>query len=364
MFKNLIRIAISIASFFVGYGLFILFKNVSGDLHLISLARLNAFQNYGGGWLIAAIFAILAFLFFPITSRVNKNISKKINKDLEKKSSSDILGGAAGLILGLIIAYLLSRVWMILENSYLAFSFTVITFIIFAYIGATIGMQRGTSFLSGITSFRHEGQQKQAIGTRHIRDKILDTSVLIDGRIYDILKTGFLEGRIIIPEFVILELQYIADSADSLKRNKGRNGLDTVKKMQEKYGIEIYNVKNKKLDEFSEVDIKLIKLAEGLNANLVTNDYNLNKVASISGIFVLNINELTDILRPRYIAGEKIRVLPLKEGENRNQAIAYLDDGTMIVVENGKDYIGKNINVTVSSTLQSSAGRMIFAKKE
>jgi uncharacterized protein YacL len=167
----------------------------------------------------------------------------------------------------------------------------------------------------------------------------------------------------VIPEFVLVELRHIADSSDSLKRNRGRRGLDVLNKIQNEYGIEIYNTTSEKsLDEIPEVDVKLLKLAQIMNGKVVTNDFNLNKVASIKGVEVLNINELANTLKPVVLPGEDMQLFLVKEGKERNQAVAYLDDGTMIVVEDGRKYIGNNINVQVTSVLQTAAGRMIFAK--
>jgi uncharacterized protein YacL len=193
--------------------------------------------------------------------------------------------------------------------------------------------------------------------------KILDTSVIIDGRIADIMKTGFIEGGIVIPEFVLVELRHVADSSDGLKRNRGRRGLDILNRIQKEYGIEIYNTAAEKaLDDIPEVDVKLLKLAQIMNAKVVTNDYNLNKVALIKGVEVLNINELANALKPVVLPGEDMQIFLVKEGKENNQAVAYLDDGTMIVVEDGRKLIGETIDVTVTSVLQTSAGRMIFAK--
>jgi uncharacterized protein YacL len=191
----------------------------------------------------------------------------------------------------------------------------------------------------------------------------LDTSVIIDGRIADIMKTGFIEGRIVIPEFVLVELRHIADSSDGLKRERGRRGLDIVGKIQAEYGIEVYDTSGEKsLDEIPEVDVKLLKLAQSMNGKVVTNDFNLNKVAMIQGVPVLNINELANALKPSVLPGEEMVALLVKEGKEQGQAVAYLDDGTMIVVEEGRRFIGKEVTVIVTTALQTAAGRMIFAK--
>jgi len=177
------------------------------------------------------------------------------------------------------------------------------------------------------------------------------------------MKTGFLEGPIVIPEFVLVELRHIADSSDALKRTKGRRGLDILNKIQTDYGIEIYNTDNEKsLRDIPEVDVKLLKLAQIMNGKVVTNDFNLNKVATINGVEVLNINELANTLKPVVIPGEKMTVTPVKQGKDSSQAIAYLDDGTMVVVEDGRKAIGETTEITVTSVLQTSAGRMIFGR--
>ena len=193
--------------------------------------------------------------------------------------------------------------------------------------------------------------------------KILDTSVIIDGRIAEIIRTGFIEGPIIIPEFVISELQHIADSTDGLKRNRGRRGLDVLNRIRADYGIDIYNTSSEKaLEEIPEVDIKLLKLAQLTNGKVVTNDFNLNKVAGIKGVGVLNINELANTLKPVVLPGEGMTVYLVKEGKEQGQAVAYLDDGTMIVVENGDRKIGQTTDISVTSVLQTAAGRMIFGR--
>lgn len=193
--------------------------------------------------------------------------------------------------------------------------------------------------------------------------KILDTSVIIDGRIADIMSTGFLEGPIVIPEFVLVELRHIADSSDSLKRTRGRRGLDILKKIQTEYGVEVYNTDGEKsLKEIPEVDVKLLKLAQIMNGKVVTNDYNLNKVAAINDVGVLNINKLANCLKPVVLPGEEMVVQLVKQGKDNSQAIGYLDDGTMIVAEDGRKMIGKTTKITVTSVLQTSAGRMIFGR--
>ncbi len=191
--------------------------------------------------------------------------------------------------------------------------------------------------------------------------KILDTSTIIDGRIFDICDTGFIEGILVVPNFVINELQMVADSKDSIKRNRGRRGLDILNKMQ-KDKVIMVKITDIDYPEINEVDDKLVKLASDMNAKLITNDFNLNKVAEVHGVPVLNINELSNSLKPIMLPGEKVKVSLVKEGKDQSQAIGYLDDGTMVVVENGRKMLNKEVELEVTSVLQTTAGRMIFAK--
>lgn len=191
--------------------------------------------------------------------------------------------------------------------------------------------------------------------------KILDTSVIIDGRIFDICRTGFIEGPIIIPSFVLEELRHIADSSDSLKRNRGRRGLDVLNRIQKELDIEV-GIYEDTSDDNTEVDVKLLKLGQKLGAKVVTNDYNLNKVAEFQGVAVLNINDLANAVKPVVLPGEEMLVQVIKDGKETGQGVAYLDDGTMIVIDGGKKHVGQSIDVLVTSVLQTSAGRMIFAK--
>jgi uncharacterized protein YacL len=191
--------------------------------------------------------------------------------------------------------------------------------------------------------------------------KILDTSVIIDGRIADICDTGFIEGILVIPNFVLNELQMIADSADSIKRNRGRRGLDILNKMQKDQTIMV-KISDMDFPEIHEVDAKLVKMAKVMKAMVITNDFNLNKVAEFHGVRVLNINQLSNALKPIVLPGEEMKVALIKEGKDSNQAIGYLDDGTMVVVENGRRRLGHEVEVIVTSVLQTTAGRMIFAR--
>ena len=223
------------------------------------------------------------------------------------------------------------------------------------YLGLLIGGRKGEwlepSRLIGL--FRSTGPQR--------RYRILDTSVIIDGRVADICETGFLDGTLVVPQFVLKELQLVADSADSLKRNRGRRGLDILQKIQKMAGLDVM-ISDIDFPEVREVDLKLIELARTLQGKIVTNDFNLNKVAQLRGVAVLNINELANSLKPVVLPGEIMKVFILKEGKEYNQGVAYLDDGTMVVVDNARKLIGKTIEVVVTSVLQTTAGKMIFGR--
>jgi uncharacterized protein YacL len=268
-----------------------------------------------------------------------------------------LIGAAIGSILGILGAYLFSLVIhsSILHEPTQRF-LQLMVMLLMSYVGLIIGANKGDllnlAALGGI--FGAEKQGRRAF-------KILDTSVIIDGRIADIAETGFLDGILVIPQFVLRELQLVADSADSLKRNRGRRGLDILQKVQKIATVNVQIVE----DDFPtirEVDLKLIELAKMYEAKIITNDFNLNKVAQLQGVEVLNINELANALKPIVLPGETMRVFILKEGKEYNQGVAYLDDGTMVVVDNARKLIGKNIDIAVTSVLQTTAGKMIFGK--
>ena len=268
-----------------------------------------------------------------------------------------LIGAAIGSVLGIFGAYLFALVIRNSVNPSPTQSFLqLMVMLLMAYVGLIVGANKGDllnlAALGGI--FGGEKQNKKSY-------KILDTSVIIDGRIADIAETGFLDGIIVIPQFVLRELQLVADSADSLKRNRGRRGLDVLQRLQKIASVQIQIVE----DDFPairEVDLKLIELAKLYEGKIITNDFNLNKVAQLQGVEVLNINELANSLKPIVLPGETMKVFILKEGKEYNQGVAYLDDGTMVVVDNARKMIGKNVDVAVTSVLQTTAGKMIFGK--
>lgn len=265
-----------------------------------------------------------------------------------------IIGGLIGAFCGLSLARIIQ--YLITFMPELQTNFPIISlYLIFGYLGLIIGLSKSENFDFTDLKMLISGD------TRETGCKILDTSVIIDGRIADICETGFLEGSLIIPQFVLKELQHIADSSDALKRNRGRRGLDILHKIQKKVDVQV-EISEIDFPKIREVDAKLVQLAKMLGAKVVTNDFNLNKVAELQGVEVLNINELANALKPVVLPGEEMRVFVLKEGKEYGQGVAYLDDGTMVVVDNALKQIGKNIDVSVTSVLQTTAGRMIFSK--
>jgi uncharacterized protein YacL len=365
MIKNLIRGGITLLGLVAGYGVFALLRFAAVELGLLANNSLTTLQWGIAAAIIAIIFGFIFFLLTPAITRVSARISKGIEAEVRHQSPQSLVAGTVGLIVGLLIASLLSRMFILIENNYVSVSLTVVTYVVFIWLGVVIGARYLKEQIGNIVQLRRgtSGKPAKAGKQTEMTPKIFDTSVIIDGRISDIMKTGFIEGNIVIPDFVLIELRHIADSSDGLKRNRGRRGLDVLNKIQTEYGIDIYNTQDDKaLSEIPEVDVKLLKLAQIMHGKVVTNDFNLNKVAMIQGVSVLNINELANTLKPVVLPGEDMNIYLIKEGKEHGQAVAYLDDGTMIVVEDGRKFIGSNVDVTVSSVLQTSAGRMIFAK--
>jgi len=278
---------------------------------------------------------------------------------LRRISLKRLIGSALGSVLGIVGAYLFSlviRATIQDPHANLRGFLQLLVMLVMAYVGLIVGAAKGDllnlSALGGI--FGGEKAIKRSY-------KVLDTSVIIDGRIADIAETGFLDGVLTIPSFVLRELQLVADSADSLKRNRGRRGLDILQRIQKIATLQVQIVEDD-YPTIREVDMKLIELAKVYEAKIVTNDFNLNKVAQLHGVEVLNINELANALKPIVLPGETMKVFILKEGKEYNQGVAYLDDGTMVVIDNARKMIGKTIDISVTSVLQTTAGKMIFGK--
>ncbi len=365
MLGKLMRAVFTLVGAIAGYGVFLLLRFLLGISGYKDQLNLSGTQEIAVLILCVIIFGLLFFRLTPTLGKQSIKVADNIETDLQKISPNDLVMGTIGLIAGLIIASLISRIYVGIAIPFVTVVLDIITYFILGFLGVVIATRKGSDIWNAwLNSRKNAAVGGKAKGRKHdAAPKIFDTSVIIDGRIADIMKTGFVEGTIVIPEFVLVELQHIADSSDSLKRNRGRRGLDILNKIQKEHGIEIYNTTSEKaLDEIPEVDVKLLKLAQIMNGKVVTNDFNLNKVAAIKGVEVLNINELANTVKPVVLPGEEMTLFLVKEGKENNQAVAYLDDGTMIVVEDGRRHIGKTIKVLVTSVLQTAAGRMIFAK--
>ncbi len=306
--------------------------------------------------------AVLAKPFSPATS-VNLAVGAAlgllmviVESRLREADVTDLLGALIGGAIGLGLAKTIGAAlfWADTADRRVVFLHSFIL-LVFPYLGIVMGARKGEWLKPArlVSLFRDTGPQK--------RYRILDTSVIIDGRIADICETGFLDGTLVIPQFVLKELQLVADSPDSMKRNRGRRGLDILQKIQKMSGVDVM-ISDIDFPDVREVDLKLIELARSLQGKIVTNDFNLNKVAQLRGVQVLNINELANSLKPVVLPGEFMRVFILKEGKEYNQGVAYLDDGTMVVVDNARRMISKNIDVVVTSVLQTTAGKMIFGR--
>lgn len=303
---------------------------------------------------------VIGFLLAPFFTKHLWQFTYWVEARLNKMPVYDVLVGSLGLAVGLIISNLIGSAFMHIPiiGSYVP----GIISIILGYLGVNIAIHKREEIFGLLVSLPWKGKERQKEKVvNKVQYKILDTSVIIDGRIADICTSGFVEGALVIPMFVLEELQHIADSSDLLKRNRGRRGLDILNRMQKELGLSV-EIHEQDFEDIAEVDSKLVKLAQVLKGKLVTNDYNLNKVAELQGVTVLNINELSNAVKPVVLPGEEMVVHVVKDGKELGQGIGYLDDGTMIVVDSGKKHIGDTIGVLVTSVLQTAAGRMIFAK--
>ena len=325
----IIRIILILACSISGY--FIAFYSAAGSPYL--------YYESIAGFIIGLLVALLVI---------------KIERDIRKLSLKIILGGVSGMVVGLLIAlilgYGLNMVSKIRENQQVVPWIYLLLIGILGYLGLALGSKKVEEF-----SFRG-GDYKAPSDLR-----ILDTSVIIDGRIADICDSGFMEGELIVPRFVLNELQFVADSSDSMKRARGRRGLDILNRMQKSSAINI-EIVEQDFTKIKGVDGKLVALANKINAKLLTTDYNLNKVAELQGVRVLNINELANAMKPVVLPGEQMVVKIIREGKELGQGVGYLDDGTMIIVDHAQKMINMNVEVVVTSVLQTTAGRMIFTE--
>lgn len=312
-------------------------------------------------WLAAGFASIIGLAMGLVAQTTYRRLEQRIrNTPIEV-----IITRAIGLVLGLLLANLMLAPIFLLpipkEFSFLKPMLAILGSVIFAVLGVSLADTHGRTFLRLINPNSIESMLVAEGTLKPVATKILDTSCIIDGRIQQLLDTGFIEGQILVPQFILQELQQLADATNDQKRVRGRRGLDILNQMQERYPDTIV-IHPEEYEDVATVDAKLLHLAHDINATLITNDFNLSKVASLQKILILNINDLAQAIRPIYLPGDYIDLKILKNGKEPSQGIGYLDDGTMVVVEDANDHVGEELRVTVTSALQTSAGRMIFAK--
>jgi len=311
--------------------------------------------------MIALASLIISYLAMEWLKNLVKRSIEKFNQYVDSISMEVLIGSTSGLLLGILTGALSSYPLSMIRG--VGVYLTLLLFALCVYLGLKVGSRRGEEILRLMPGMSKKIDVKAPL--KRLAPKVVDTSAIIDGRIYDVCLSNFLEGCLIVPTFVIEELQHIADSSDNIRRNKGRRGLELLSKMQKHSSIkiDIMDVTDAAILEEREVDAKLIRLCKQLNASIITNDYNLNKVAELQGITVLNINELTNAVKMIVYPGETMHVTVIKEGKENGQGVGYLEDGTMVVVEDAQYQIGKDLEVMVTSVFQTAAGRMIFTRK-
>lgn len=313
---------------------------------------------------ILILFAIIFFILGKYVFGLLKQFIVLIESEMKDLPAGDILWGFVGLVLGIFVAYLVSIPVYRLNIPYVSSFISLLIYAVLGILGIRVMLTKREEFATSLRELFAQGRGElrgKLSDKRAIPAKILDTSVIIDGRIVDIIDLGFIEEPIVVPTFVLAELQGIADSSNAMSRTKGRKGLDSLKLMQNE-GKHKITIVEKTYDDLHEVDDMLMRFAKETKGIIVTNDFNLNKVAEVQGIGVLNINALANAMKPVFVNGERINVFVVKPGSQDKQGLGYLDDGTMIVVENGIDYLGETIDCVVTSMLQTSAGKMIFAR--
>lgn len=308
--------------------------------------------------IVCAVFALLFLIFSDKTAVAVKRMAGFLEGLFSNIPTIDLLIGVIGLIIGLLIASLLAVLYNGIPWHWLRLTLSALTYLVLGYLGVAITTKRRNDFSSVFKGFSKNEKKKE----KYQNAKILDTSVVIDGRILDIMRSGFLEGTIIVSDLILNELRHIADFSDANKRTRGRRGLDLLKIMQQEFDkrVVVVNVSGKYKD-VEEVDEKLVLLTKDLKGKIITNDYNLNMMATVQKVPVLNINELAGCLKPNVMSGEMLEVEVIKPGKEDGQGVAFLDDGTMIVIEGGKKYVGSVMTVEITSIIQTASGRMIFA---
>lgn len=306
----------------------------------------------------SVLFGIIYYFVYNFMWKHGSKVIRNLGDSITQNPPTQIIGGSLGLLAGMILAYFVSSIFRYLDNNVLSVALSVVTYAFFGTLGLLVGSKLATSVEFPNFDFKRKVQVKQ---TKTPVPKVLDTSAIIDGRIVEISRTGFIEGELVVPNFVLNELRHIADSSDDLTRAKGRRGLDFVNELKEIGNISL-SITDRDFKEVEEVDIKLLHLASELGGAVITTDYNLNKVALLRQIPVLNVNDLSNAVKPNALPGQNFTLEIIKEGKEVEQGVGYLEDGTMVVVDQAKSHVGEILNVEVTSSLQTPAGRMIFAK--
>lgn len=329
----------------------------------LRLVEAGGISTRGGPAPVLVTILLGALLGFIATPFITTRPYRALQQRMKQTPATDLVAAVVGLVLGLLIAVLLAFPLSFLPSPFREI-LPIIVAVLFGLLGATTMISRRRDF-ANLLAVRMPLVRSSETVPPFAEDRyvLLDTSVIIDGRIADINRTGFLSGALLVPRFVLNELQHIADSSDALRRNRGRRGLDILNRMQKDASARL-RITDMDVEDVREVDDKLIALAKRLKCPVLTNDYNLNRVAEIQGVTVLNVNELANAVRLVFLPGESMRIEIIQEGKEIGQGVGYLDDGTMIVVEEGRRYIGSSINVTVTKVLQTAAGRMIFARPD
>lgn len=361
--RRLLRALVTLLGAGIGAALALLTLQIiswTNSQHQVSLPTLVAIYTACG-----SVGGLIFFFLAPWIIQKCTEFGNLMERHLDSMPLGQVFTSTIGLICGLVIAALLTQILQFMGQSIFTTAFSAIVYVVFGCTGLSIGRKRGRDVTLPLEEGGHRERRffkgRNTPESAGARPKILDTSVIIDGRILDIGKTGFLEGEWVIPQFVLAELRHIADSSDSLRRVRGRRGLDVLGRIQQETKLPI-RVEETDYDDIAEVDVKLLRLARQLGGIVVTNDYNLNKVAGVTGVKVLNINELANAVKPVVLPGEEMTVQVVKEGKEPGQGVGYLPDGTMIVVDNARRRLGETVEVTVTTVLQTSAGRMIFTK--
>jgi uncharacterized protein YacL len=354
MFRKVARIIITL--FGLGGGIFAAYRTI-GPIQLLLGTSFDLWQSIVYMGLVGVVAGLLAYALAPWLIAFVWQSTSWLEGRIQRAPIQDVLAGSFGLIVGLIISNLLAPA--LVRIPVVGVFLPTAGSLIIGYLGISVALKKREELVAVLSFLRLGSRDRPGEPPTHC--KILDTSVIIDGRIADICEAGFIEGPLLIPGFVLEELRHIADSSDTLKRNRGRRGLNVLNRIQKELNVPV-EIHERDPGPNLEVDSKLIKLAQMTGGAIITNDFNLNKVAELHGVKVLNVNELANAVKPVVLPGEEMLVHVIKDGKESGQGVAYLDDGTMIVVDGGKRHIGETIDVLVTSVLQTAAGRMIFAR--